>query len=126
MDAEDVIRGGGQVTDKASQGRRNRNRGNAYERDVARRLGVARVGQYGTKADVGDRDEWIVAQTKVGKAYPERLDGWLRAIPSSAGQLRALVIGDAPGHGHARREMIVMDFREFLLWYGPVSEETEQ
>ena len=107
--------------EKTTRGRRSRNRGNAYERDVARRLGVSRVGQYGTKADVGDRDEWIVAQTKVGGAYPERLDGWLRAIPSRDGQLRALVLGDAPGAGHSRRELIVLDFREFLLWYGPTA-----
>jgi len=104
--------------DRSTRGRRSRNRGNAYERDVARRLGVSRVGQYGTKADVGDRDEWIVAQTKMGKAYPERLDGWLRSIPFRADQLRALVIGDAPGAGTKRRELIVLDLAEFLDWYG--------
>lgn len=103
--------------EKASRGRRSRNRGNAYERDVARRLGAQRVGQYGTKTDV--EADWIAVQTKVGAAYPERLDGWLRAIPSRAGQLRALVIGDAPGPGHSRRELIVLDLAEFMDWYGP-------
>jgi len=110
--------------ERASRGRRSRNRGNAYERDVARRLGAQRVGQYGTKTDV--EADWIAVQTKVGAAYPERLDGWLRAIPSRDGQLRALVVGDAPGPGHRRRELIVLDLSEFLLWYGPTSLEDEE
>lgn len=104
------------MTDDAStRGRRSRNRGNAYERSVAERIGGARVGQYGTKVDV--EADWIVAQCKTGASYPERLDGWLRAIPSDH-RLRALILSDSPGPGHKRRELIVLDLADFLDWYG--------
>jgi hypothetical protein len=103
------------MTDRASQGRRARQRGNAYERSIAERLGGARVGQYGTKVDV--EADWIVVQAKVGKSYPERLDGWLRALPKD-GRLRALVVGDSPGAGHRRRELVVLDLDEFIEWFG--------
>lgn len=104
------------MTDAARRGRTARNRGNAYERSVADRLGARRVGQYGGKADV--ESEWIAVQCKVGGSYPERIDGWLRAIPTRAGQLRAVVIGDSPGPGVRRRELIVLELSDFLEWYG--------
>jgi len=37
---------------KSRRGKNARSRGNAYERDVARRLGGIRVGQYGGTSDV--------------------------------------------------------------------------
>lgn len=104
------------TAERARRGRTARNRGNAYERSVAERLGARRVGQYGGKADV--EADWIAVQCKVGGSYPERLDGWLRAIPVRAGQLRAVVVGDSPGPGKKRRELIVIDLEDFIDWYG--------
>jgi len=98
------------------RGKTARNRGNAYEREVAAILGGRRVGQYGDKVDV-DVPGWIRVQCKNGASYPERLDGWLRAIPVQADMLRALVIGDAPGPGRRRRSLIVLDLEEFASWY---------
>lgn len=109
--------------DRSRRGRTARQRGNSYERSVARRLGLSRTGQYGTKVDVGAVDDWIVAQCKTGSSYPERLDKWLRDLPVNDRQQRAVVISDSPGPGHRRRELIVFDFSEWLLWYGPVSED---
>ena len=109
------------TSEATRRGRAARNRGNAYERSVAERLGARRVGQYGGKADV--EADWIAVQCKVGSAYPERLDGWLRALPCRAGQLRALVIGDAPGPGRKRRELIVLDLADFIDWYGGRADE---
>lgn len=106
------------MTDATRRGRTARNRGNAYERSVAKRLGVRRVGQYGGKEDLGAAEDWMVVQCKNGSYYPERIDGWLRAIPVRAGQLRAVVIGDAPGPGTKRRELIVLDLGDFLDWFG--------
>ena len=105
------------MTDAARRGRTNRNRGNAYEREIAKRLGAVRVGQYGGAEDVSN--EWLVVQCKVGKSYPERLDGWLRRLPAKADQLRILVLGDAPGPGHKRRELVVMDLDDFIAWFDP-------
>jgi hypothetical protein len=103
--------------ERSRRGRTARNRGNAFERDVARQLGGRRVGQYGDKVDV-DVPGYLRAQCKVGSSYPERIDGWLRAIPVEAGLLRAVVLGDAPGSGGKRRTLIVMDLAEYAAWHG--------
>lgn len=109
---------------QARRGRTSRQRGNAYERSVAKRLGVQRVGQYGGKDDVAG--DWIAVQCKNGTAYPERIDGWLRSIPERADRLRAVVIGDAPGAGKRRREVIILDFDDFCAWYGSESPREER
>ena len=107
------------VRDEAAvrRGRTSRNRGNAYEREVAAKLGGRRVGQYGDKVDV-EVPGWLRVQTKNGTAYPARIDGWLRAIPAQADLLRAVVIGDAPGPGGKRRSLIILDLDEFCAFYG--------
>jgi len=81
---------------------------------VAAALGVRRVGQYGSPTDV--EGEWIAVQCKVGAAFPERLWGWLPAARGD--QLRAVVIGDAPGSSGKRRVLIALDFDEFCAWFG--------
>lgn len=101
---------------RSRRGRTARQRGNAFEREVAKRLGAQRVGMYGGKQDVAS--EWIAVQCKNGKSYPERIDGWLRSVPVKADQLQALVLGDAPGPGVKRRTLIVIDFETFCQWYG--------
>lgn len=99
------------------RGRNNRARGNAFEREVAAKLGGRRVGQYGDKVDV-DVPGYLRVQCKNGAAYSERLDAWLRAIPVEAGILRAVVLGDAPGPGRKRRAIIVFDLDEYAAWHG--------
>ena len=96
------------------RGKSARNRGNAFEREVAAALGVRRVGQYGSPTDV--EGDWIAVQCKVGAAFPERLWGWLPAARGD--QLRAVVIGDAPGSSGKRRVLIALDFDEFCAWFG--------
>lgn len=102
---------------KRTRGRKARNRGNAFEREVAARLGgeAKRVGMYGSKTDV--ESPWLAAQTKVGGSYPERIDGWLRSINAKSDQLRAVILGDSPGAGARRRTLIVLDFDDFCSWY---------
>ena len=101
-----------QNAEKAKRGKRARNKGNAFEREVAEKIGGARVGQFGGKVDV--MSDWIAIQCKVGNgSYSERYDGWLRSIKTNASQTAALVVGDAPGPGTRRRTMIVMDFETF-------------
>jgi hypothetical protein len=101
---------------RARRGKTSRNRGNAYEREVAAILGGRRVGQYGDQVDV-EVPDWLRVQCKNGGAYPALLDRWLRAIPVQADLLRAVVIGDAPGPGTRRRSLIVLDLGEFASWY---------
>jgi hypothetical protein len=109
--------------ERSRRGKTARARGNAYEREVAHILGGRRVGQYGTETDV-EVPGWLAVQVKNGGAYPERLDRWLRAIPVRSDILRALVIGDAPGPGHERRSLIVLDLGEFASWYCTAPEVT--
>ena len=110
-----------QNKDKAKRGKRARNKGNSFEREVAEKIGGVRVGQYGGKTDV--QSDWIAIQCKVGNgSYSERYDGWLRSVKGNATQLSALVVGDAPGPGTKRRTMIVLDFEDFVALLGPKSE----
>jgi len=98
---------------KAKRGKRARNKGNSFERDVAEKIGGIRVGQFGGKTDV--QSDWIAIQCKVGNgSYSERYDGWLRSVKGNATQIAALVVGDAPGPGTRRRTMIVLDFEDFI------------
>ena len=113
-----------QNAEKSRRGRNARQRGNAFEREVAKRLGAQRVGQYGGKQDVAN--DWIAVQCKVGKSYPERLDGWLRSIPVKGDQLAALVVGDSPGAGTRRRAMIVLDLDDFIAWFGRSNAKEEE
>lgn len=112
-----------QNAERSRRGRTARQRGNSFEREVAKKLGAQRVGQFGGKQDVAN--EWIAVQCKVGKSYPERLDGWLRSIPVKGDQLAALVVGDSPGAGTRRRAMIVLDLDDFIAWFGRANAEEE-
>lgn len=103
--------------DRARRGKTARNRGNAFEREVAAKLGGRRVGQYGDQVDV-DVPGYLRVQTKNGGTYPRLIDRWLRAIPVEAGLLRAVVLGDAPGPGTRRRTLIVFDLDEYAMWHG--------
>ena len=113
-----------QNAERSRRGRNARQRGNAFEREVAKRLNGQRVGQYGGKQDVAN--EWIAVQCKVGKSYPERMDGWLRSIPVKGDQIAALVVGDSPGAGTRRRTMIVLDLDDFIAWFGKEPDAKEE
>ena len=105
---------------KAKRGKRARNKGNSFEREVAEKIGGVRVGQYGGKTDV--QSDWIAIQCKVGNgSYSESSDGWLRSVLGNASQISALVVGDAPGPGTKRRTMVILDFEAFVDLLGPRS-----
>jgi len=101
---------------KSRRGKNARNRGNAYEREVAKRLNGQRIGWAGGPSDVSTGIYDI--QCKVGGSYPERIDGWLRKIPFRFEKLRGVVIGDSPGAGGKRRSVIVFDLDEFIDFHG--------
>lgn len=102
--------------ERASRGKRARQRGNAFEREVASKLNGKRTGMYGGKNDV--EAGHFVIQCKVGLSYPERLDKWLRELNPKADQLGILVVGDSPGAGVKRRALAIIDFDDFIAWYG--------
>ncbi len=102
--------------ERSSRGKRARQRGNSFEREVATRLNGKRTGMYGGKNDVEAGS--FVIQCKVGLSYPERLDKWLRDLNPKADQLAVLVVGDSPGTGTRRRALAIIDFDDFVQWYG--------
>jgi hypothetical protein len=106
----------------ARRGRTNRSRGNAIERDMGRKLGLRRVGQYGGPDDLAG--ELFRAQVKSGLAFPERLWAWLQAVPATTGQTRLLVVTDAPGPGRKRRALVVLELDDWADLHGSVAEET--
>ena len=102
---------------KARIGKNNRNRGNSIERAVGKRLGLRRVGQYGGPDDLSG--ELFAVQVKSGFAFSERYWSWLRAVPVNAGQTPLLVVTDAPGAGHRRRALVVLELDEWIALHGP-------
>ena len=102
--------------ERSSRGKRARQRGNSFEREVAARLNGKRTGMYGGKNDV--EAGYFVIQCKVGLSYPERLDKWLRELNPKADQLAVLVVGDSPGAGKRRRALAIIDFDDFVQHYG--------
>lgn len=109
------------------RGKRNRNRGNAIEREICKALGVSRVGMFGGKADGGRSDEWITVQVKSGGAFSQKVWGLIQSVPYRAEQLRGLVVTDAPGAGTKRRAYIAIALDEFVDWYGTATRgEDEQ
>ena len=108
--------------ERSSRGKRARQRGNSFEREVAARLNGKRTGMFGGKNDV--EAGYFVIQCKVGLSYPERLDKWLRELNPKADQLAVLVVGDSPGAGTRRRALAIIDFDDFVQHYG--KEETNE
>lgn len=101
---------------KSRRGKNARNRGNAFERELAAKLNGKRVGMFGGKTDV--ETDFAVIQAKVGKSYPERLDSWLRQLKPRSDQLAVLVVGDSPGPGTRRRALAIIDLDDFIEWFG--------
>ena len=102
------------------RGRNNRSRGNSIEREVGKQLGLRRVGQYGGPDDLSG--DLFAAQVKSGGAFPERLWSWLKAVPVNAGQTPLLVVTDAPGPGHRRRAVVIVEIGDWIALHGPTKE----
>jgi len=106
--------------ERRKRGARSNNRGKAFEREVAAKLGgeARRTGQYGGKTDV--EAPWIQIQCKLGNGFfPTRIDNALRVINPRGDQLRAVVVGNRPETpGVKRTTLIVLDFDQFVDWFG--------
>lgn len=106
-----------QDTALSRRGKNNRNRGNAIERAVAAQLGLRRVGQFGGPDDVSGA--MFAGQVKSGTAFSEKLWRWLKSVPVNADQTAILVVTDAPGPGHRRRAIVVVDLADWVSLHGP-------
>jgi hypothetical protein len=116
----------GKLKDEAvsRRGKLNRSRGNAIEREVAKQLGLRRVGHFGGAADAGDASEPFVASVKSGNGYfSERYWDQLKRLPVAGQQTAVLVVTDAPGPGHKRRAYVVVELTDWIALHGPEIEE---
>lgn len=106
------------------RGKTNRSRGNNIEREVAKALGLSRVGQYGGAEDAGRHDEPFVASVKSGSGYfSERYWQQLKRLPVNALQTPLLVVTDAPGPGHKRRAYVVVALDDWQALHGSGPDE---
>lgn len=112
--------------ERRKRGTRSNNRGKAFEREVATKLGgeARRTGFLGTPTDV--EAPWIQIQCKLGNGFfPTRIDNALRRINPRGDQLRAVVVGNRPETpGVKRTTLIVLDFDQFVDWFGGRDDET--
>lgn len=101
------------------RGRLNRSRGNAIERDVAKQLGLRRVGQFGGAIDAGESSDPFVASVKSGNGYfSNRYWDQLKRQPVTGQQTAILVVTDAPGPGHKRRAYVVVELGDWVALHG--------
>jgi len=110
----------GAVRDEARsrRGRNARKRGNGLQAKAAKAAGIANIGALGLPEDAGKSTDWLVLQVKSGLGYPKNLDRWLRALTATADQLRGVVYVETPGPGRKAKRLIVLDYEEFLAWFG--------
>jgi len=103
------------------RGRTNRRRGNSIEREVGKALGLKRVGQFGGATDLGVSTDPFAVSVKSGSGYfSERYWSQLKRQPLAAEQVALLVVTDAPGSGHKRRAIVVLDLADWIDLHGPV------
>lgn len=107
---------------RSRRGRNNRSRGNKIELEVARSLGLRKVGMFGGPEDVGTRDDPFLIQvkSKSGRAYPEWVERELAKLPVTAQQTPLLVIAEAGAVGKRRRALVVLRMEDWVALHGPV------
>lgn len=109
---------------RSRRGRNNRKRGNAIELEIARALGLRKVGMFGGPEDVGTRDDPFLIQVKSrsGRAYPEWVERELAKLPVTAQQTPLLVIAEAGAVGKRRRALVVLRMDDWVALHGPAGE----
>lgn len=103
---------------KSRRGRNARRRGNSLQAKAAKDAGIQNIGALGLPEDAGNSRDWLVIQHKSGAGYPRLLDRWLRALTTTADQLRGVVYTETPGTGRKAKRLITCDYDEFLMWFG--------
>lgn len=105
--------------DAASRrGRTNRQRGNAIEREWAKRLSLRRVGHHGGPEDA--TNALFVGQAK--SLASGRFPGWmtdeLAKLPRTEGRIPILGVLEAPGPGKRGRRIVVIDESDWIALHG--------
>jgi hypothetical protein len=96
----------------------NRSRGNAQEREWAKRLGLRRTGQYGGPDDA--TNGLFVGQAK--SMATARFPGWmsdeLAKLPRTDGRVPILGILETPGPGRRPRRLVVVEESDWIALHG--------
>lgn len=115
-----VCRRCGKLRDEAAakRSRTNRQRGLRIQRERNRQLGITNIAGNAPNHDGGTHRDLFVSESKSGGAFSERYWRWLSGIPAEAGQVRILVVTEAPGPGHRARSYVVVDFDDWRDLHG--------
>lgn len=100
------------------RGRTNRARGNRIELEMARALGMRKVGQYGGAEDATSEPFVAQVKSKSGRAFPARWHDEISRLPATAAQTPLLVIAEAGVVGRKRRALVVLRLEDWQSLHG--------
>lgn len=108
----------GHIFDPARQamGRRANRRGRRIQKQAMERAGLTNLP--GNIPGLDGTHSMFRGESKSGGRFPELLWRWLKAIPAAPGQVPILVVSDAPGPGHKRRQVVVLELADWRLLHG--------
>lgn len=107
---------------RSRQGKTNRQRGNAQEREWCKRLGLTRKGQFGGPED--GLNAMFVGQAKsmaTGR-FPSWMSNELSKLPRTDGRIPILGVLETPGMGYRPRRLVVLEEADWCALHGPVGQ----
>lgn len=104
---------------RSRRGRRANTRGRRIQHELNARVGLTNIVGNAQNHDGGRYDEMFASEAKSGAAFPERLWRWLKGVPTTGSQTAILLVADAPGPGHKRRAVVVLDIEDWIALHGP-------
>lgn len=103
---------------RSRRGRNNRARGNAIEREMARALGLRKVGHYGGAEDLVSEPFVAQVKSRSGAAFPGWMDDEIGRLPVAASQTPLLVVAEAGTPGRRRRALVVLRLDDWVALHG--------
>jgi hypothetical protein len=104
---------------RSRRGKSARSRGNAYERELAKKLGGKRTGMFGGPDDV--TTSLFTCQVKVRKAFPSWMTDEIDKLTRTATTTPILVVANSPGPGYKRRAIVVVDLADWVDLHGEIA-----
>ncbi len=103
---------------RGRRGRNNRARGNRIELQMARELGMRKVGQYGGPEDATSAPFVAQVKSRSGAAFPGWMSDELAKLPVLASQTPILVVAEANPATRKRRALVVLTLDDWKALHG--------
>lgn len=101
---------------KQSAGRRANRRGRRIQKKSMEAAGMDNLP--GNLPGLDGSRGMFRGESKSGLRFPEQMWRWLQAIPAAPGQVRVLVVSDAPGPGYKRRSITMVESSDWTALHG--------